>query len=106
MKRKYIWTALIAALTISTLVWYGCTEKEEDILGSIYGTVTDYATGEPVGNVSIKLRPSGEATLTGNDGSYEFKGNVIILLYGRMAASVSLTVFGRKTARQYSLFRA
>ena len=73
MKRKYIWTALIAALTISTLVWYGCTEKEEDILGSIYGTVTDYATGEPVGNVSIKLRPSGEATLTGNDGSYEFK---------------------------------
>ena len=73
MKRKYIWTALIAALTISTLVWYGCTEKEEDILGSIYGTVTDYATGEPVGNVSIKLRPSGETTLTGNDGSYEFK---------------------------------
>ena len=73
MKNKYLWTILIAVLALSTFVWYSCTEKEADIKGSIYGTVTDYATGEPVGNVNIKLQPTGETTLTGNDGAYEFK---------------------------------
>ncbi|MBR3412509.1 MAG: DUF1566 domain-containing protein [Bacteroidales bacterium] len=73
MKKTYIWAALITVSVLASLVWYGCTEKEEDLKGTIYGTVTDYATGEPVGNVSVKLRPTGEATLTGNDGTYEFK---------------------------------
>lgn len=40
--------------------------------GSIYGTVTDFATGEPVSNANVQLRPSGETTLTGSDGMYEF----------------------------------
>lgn len=40
--------------------------------GSIYGTVTDFATGEPVPNANVQLRPSGETTLTGSDGRYEF----------------------------------
>ncbi len=74
MKRKYIWVALIAALTLTSLVWYGCTDKEEALVGSIYGTVTDYATGEPIGNVNVKLRPTGETTLTGSDGTFDFQG--------------------------------
>lgn len=52
---------------------YACTKEPELTVGSIYGTVTDYATGNPIGNVNVKLRPSGETTLTGNDGTYEFK---------------------------------
>ncbi len=40
--------------------------------GSIYGCVTDFATGEPVKNANVQLRPSGETTLTGYDGMYEF----------------------------------
>ncbi len=40
--------------------------------GGIYGVVTDFATGEPVQNANVQLRPSGETTLTGSDGSYEF----------------------------------
>lgn len=40
--------------------------------GSIYGCVTDFATGEPVRNANVQLRPSGETTLTGYDGMYEF----------------------------------
>lgn len=40
--------------------------------GSIYGCVTDFATGDPVINANVQLRPSGETTLTGYDGMYEF----------------------------------
>ena len=40
--------------------------------GSIYGCITDFATGEPVKNANVQLRPSGETTLTGYDGMYEF----------------------------------
>lgn len=39
----------------------------------IYGIVMDYATGEPVKNANVQLRPSGETTLTGSDGMYEFR---------------------------------
>ncbi|MDE7135414.1 MAG: carboxypeptidase-like regulatory domain-containing protein, partial [Muribaculaceae bacterium] len=40
--------------------------------GSIFGVVTDFATGEPVQNANVQLRPGGETTLTGLDGTYEF----------------------------------
>lgn len=72
MKKTIFKVALVAVLALTSLVWYGC-KKEEDLKGTIYGTVTDYATGQPVGNASVKLRPSGETTLTGSDGTYEFK---------------------------------
>ncbi|MCR5646450.1 MAG: choice-of-anchor J domain-containing protein [Bacteroidales bacterium] len=59
-----------AALMMVCCMYFGC--KPEEQLGSIYGTVTDYATGDPVGNANVKLRPSGETTLTGSDGTFEF----------------------------------
>ncbi len=40
--------------------------------GSIFGVVTDFATGEPVQNANVQLQPSGETVLTGYDGTYEF----------------------------------
>ena len=73
MKKSILgFVAAIFVVTIS-LVWYGCTKEVEEPQGSIYGVVTDYATGQPIGNVSVRLRPSGETTLTGNNGAYEFK---------------------------------
>lgn len=72
MKKMHIGAAFMAVVVLTSLVWHGC-KKEEDLKGTIYGTVTDYATGSPVGNASVKLRPSGETTLTGSDGTYEFK---------------------------------
>lgn len=72
MKKMYFVAALAAVVALASLVWYGCT-KEEEQKGTIYGTVTDYSTGNPIGNASVKLRPSGETTLTGSDGTYEFK---------------------------------
>ena len=57
----------------------GCTPEDnpsggegDSDSGSIYGCITDFATGEPVRNANVQLRPSGETTLTGSDGMYEF----------------------------------
>lgn len=74
MKRLF----LVAMLLIASIaIWTGC-QKEDDPqytedYGSITGVVTDFATGEPVKNANVQLRPTGETTLTGTDGMYEFK---------------------------------
>jgi hypothetical protein len=65
---------------------YGCTsEEQKDTTGSIYGVITDKATGEPVNAASIELGlgyPSIgfyryiatlRRTVSGSDGQYEFK---------------------------------
>lgn len=58
---------------------FGCTPEDNPLgggstsdSGSIYGCVTDFATGDPVSNANVQLRPSGETTLTGYDGMYGF----------------------------------
>lgn len=73
MKKSIAGILSAALLLTSTLVWYSCTQDAEVTTGDIYGTVTDYATGDPVGNANVKLKPTGETTLTGSDGTYEFK---------------------------------
>ena len=65
-----------AALLVLCYAMFGC--GKEDPLNptsqkkSIYGTVTDYATGELVSNANVRLNPIGETTLTGSDGMFEF----------------------------------
>ena len=51
----------------------GNGSSEETDSPGIYGIVTDYATGRPVQNANVQLRPSGETTLTGADGMFEFR---------------------------------
>ena len=51
---------------------FGCKPEEVEKYGTIYGAVTDYATGEPVGNANVRLNPRGETTLTGSDGVFQF----------------------------------
>lgn len=69
MKRAYF---KFAAALFLCCILFGCKPEEEVKFGTIYGTITDYATGDPVGNANVKLRPSGETTLTGSDGTFEF----------------------------------
>lgn len=72
--KKYI----LLSMAVLFLAIVGCKKNkdsassESSAQGSIYGTVTDYATGEPVKNANVQLRPGGETTLTGYDGMYEF----------------------------------
>ena len=71
MKRNPI--VKFAALLVMCCLFFGCKPEDEiEKFGTIYGTVTDFASGEPVSNANVKLRPNGETTLTGNDGTYEF----------------------------------
>lgn len=63
--------SLLAVMLVLASVFNSCNPINGD-KGSIYGIVTDKATGEPVKNANVQLRPLGETTLTGTDGRYEF----------------------------------
>ena len=43
-----------------------------NVYGSISGTVVDRNTHEPIQNVLVTIKPSGQNTLTGYDGTFEF----------------------------------
>lgn len=68
-------SSIISALLILvfSLVFVACGGSEESSeLGSIYGVVSDKATGEPIKNAGVELLPVGLKTVTGSDGSFDF----------------------------------
>lgn len=67
--KKYQIPKLVALLVLCCTM-AGCGKDNK--LGSIYGTVTDFTTGDPVSNANVRLNPRGEATLTDSDGTYQF----------------------------------
>ena len=103
---KRFLTLLTIALSL-VIINHSCKPKEEE-LGSIYGVVTDKATGEPVKNANVQLRPSGETSLTGIDGRYEFldlkNGNYSITVsktgYTDLVDDYVITVEGSKEMRR------
>ena len=57
------------------LSFCGCNTDKDAVQGDkgcIYGIIKDSATGEAVAYANVQLRPTGETTLTGYDGMYEF----------------------------------
>ncbi len=66
MRKHPIPTLLVLALSL-TFVACGGSEP-----GSIYGVVTDKATGEPIQNAGVELQGSGRKFDTGSDGLFEF----------------------------------
>ncbi len=108
MKRYLTLLTIVLSLV---LINHSCKpDPEEEIieLGSIYGIVTDKATGEPVKSANVQLRPSGETSLTGNDGRYEFldlkNGNYSITVsktgYTDLIDDYIITVDGSKSIRR------
>ena len=61
----------LSALLLVCCAMLGCTPEVEK-LGTVYGTVTDFSSGEPIGNANVRLNPKGETTLTGSDGTFQF----------------------------------
>lgn len=61
----------LSALLLVCCAMLGCTPEVEK-LGTVYGTVTDFSSGEPIGNSNVRLNPKGETTLTGSDGTFQF----------------------------------
>ncbi len=67
-------------LLIAIIAFVGCADEDTiEKKGSIFGAVTDFATGEQVTNANVSLRYATsdqygvDATLTGLDGIYEFQ---------------------------------
>ncbi len=104
--KKFL-TLLTIALSL-VIINHSCKPDPEEELGSIYGIVTDKANGEPVKNANVQLRPSGETSLTGNDGRYEFldlkNGNYSITVsktgYTDLVDDYVVTVDGSKEMRR------
>lgn len=58
---------------ISICTFFSCSKKDDPkVVGSLYGSVTDKATGEPVKYAKIELMPTGMSVRTGDDGNFEF----------------------------------
>ncbi len=71
MKAMRILFATLVA--ICTCTWSCSSDLDENPTnGSIFGTVSDKTTGDPVATVSMALSPGGMSTVTGSDGSYTF----------------------------------
>ena len=69
MKNRFFHACLLLALAFPLLA-ISC--KEQELPGSIYGTVTDKATGEPINAAGVELYPTGSKTVTGSEGQFEF----------------------------------
>lgn len=64
---------IIISIAIINLLMAGCKKDESKTApGSIYGTVTDKATGECVSAAGVELMPKGLKTVTGSDGTFQF----------------------------------
>lgn len=78
--RKLIY--FLSIILFTTLLWQGC--ENDDLPGSIYGTVVDKATGEPIKSAGVELSPGGLKTVTGSEGQFEFTqltpGNYTLLI--------------------------
>lgn len=49
-----------------------CSKTEYDLYSTIYGTVVDAETGEPVPAAIVTLSPGSKNSVSGSDGFYEF----------------------------------
>lgn len=57
---------------IISVVFLSCENEKEPPLCTLYGVVTDMATGEPVKSAGVELLPIGLKSVTGSDGAFEF----------------------------------
>ena len=68
---KKLFTIIISSLLLLSFAVVSC-EKEDLGTATIYGLVTDKATGEPIKSAGVELLPVGLKTITGTDGRFEF----------------------------------
>lgn len=81
MRKKIYLIICLAFISI----WHSCKQHEEENLsGTIYGIVSDKATGEPIKSAGVELSPVGLKTITGSEGQFEFNelnpGNYTLLV--------------------------
>lgn len=73
---------------------YQACAPDVELPGSIYGVVTNKATGEPIKSAGVTLNPNGATTVTGSDGCFEFTG----LAQGGYAVVIAKTDYKEYTS--------
>lgn len=68
---KRLFTIIISSILLLSFAIVSC-EKEDLGTATIYGIVSDKATGEPIKKAGVELLPTGLKTVTGTDGRFEF----------------------------------
>ena len=64
---------LMLAVICLPILFGSCAKKVVNTSISIYGTVVDAATHDPIQDVLLTLMPSSRNCYTGSDGSYQFE---------------------------------
>ncbi|MDR0414255.1 MAG: carboxypeptidase-like regulatory domain-containing protein, partial [Prevotellaceae bacterium] len=85
--KKIFYLMTAAALACGCVKDVPDDEEGKSSSGTIYGVITDKATGEPVRSAGVTLSPSGAKNVTGSEGQYEFTG----LKAGEYAISATKT---------------
>ena len=80
---KKLLSIIFSSLLLLSFILISC-EPEDLGTATIYGIVTDKASGEPIQKAGVELLPSGLKTITGTDGRFEFTN--------LMAGSYSLSI--------------
>lgn len=62
----------MCAMLLAMLAMVGCEPVTYDVFATIYGTIVDSETMEPIEGVSVVLSPSAKNQVTGADGRFEF----------------------------------
>jgi hypothetical protein len=63
---------VVTLVGLSVVLLTTCKKDKEEQPGSIYGVITDKATGEPIRSAGVELQPNGTKTVTGSEGQFEF----------------------------------
>lgn len=67
-KISFIGTVVLMMITMTV----SCDKPPYESFATIYGVVSDSATGEPLANANVVLSPGGKTKTTGTDGRFEF----------------------------------
>lgn len=62
---------ILIIFALATL-FVACSPVEYDTTATITGTIVENESGDPIGQVTVTLKPGGNNTYTGSDGHFEF----------------------------------
>lgn len=93
MKKIILWATICLPI-----LFCSCQKTIVDTGVTIYGTVYDASTFEPIQGVMLTLQPSGRSCYTGSDGAFNFEENLDPLQY-TVTAQASGYRADRKTVK-------
>lgn len=62
----------LSLILLFAVLFNSCEKDKYDLFCDFYGTITDSANGNTLGNANVVLSPGGKTKITGNDGLFEF----------------------------------